>query len=94
MEGRIMSRDFIRKYTEEERVKIVEEALACESNSLVAAKYYNINSGLVFNWKCNYRRYKQTLKPKNTTQTKDKEIIVDYKKADKKTKEKCKDVDL
>ncbi|WP_010297276.1 helix-turn-helix domain-containing protein [Clostridium senegalense] len=54
-----MSGNFIRKYTEEERVKIVEEALTCGSNSLVAAKY-NIYSGLVSNWKCNYRRYKQT----------------------------------
>ncbi|WP_010291423.1 helix-turn-helix domain-containing protein [Clostridium senegalense] len=88
-----MSGNFIRKYTEEERVKIVEEALACGSNSLVAAKY-NIHSGLVSNWKCNYRRYKQTLKPKNATQPKDEEIIVDYKKEYKKTKEKCKDLEL
>ncbi|NEU06680.1 transposase, partial [Clostridium senegalense] len=42
----------------------------------------------------NYRRYKQTLKPKNATQPKDEEIIVDYKKEYKKTKEKCKDLEL
>jgi len=34
-----MSDKFVRRYTEEERVKIVEEALSCGSNSLVEAKY-------------------------------------------------------
>lgn len=33
---------FIGKFTEEERVKIVEEVLACGSNALIANKY-NIN---------------------------------------------------
>lgn len=54
---------FIRKFTEEERVKIVEEALECGSNSLIAAKY-NINPMQLSNWKCSYRRYGQTIKPK------------------------------
>ncbi|WP_454052550.1 transposase [Clostridium sp. Marseille-Q7071] len=88
-----MSENFIRKYTEEERVKIVEEVLACGSNSLVAAKY-NIHSGLISNWKCNYRRYKQTLKPKNAKQPKDDQIIIDYRKEYKKTQEKCKELEL
>lgn len=88
-----MSENFIRKYTEEERVKIVEEALACGSNSLVAAKY-NIHSGLISNWKCNYRRYKQTLKPKNDKESKDNEVIIDYKKEYKKTQEKCEELEL
>lgn len=34
-----MSDKFVRRYTEEERVKIVEGALSCGSNSLVEAKY-------------------------------------------------------
>ncbi|SFU64857.1 Transposase [Clostridium sp. DSM 8431] len=54
---------FTRKFTEEERVKIVEEVLACGSNALIAAKY-DINQVQISYWKCNYRRYGQTLKPK------------------------------
>ena len=80
--------NFIRKYTEEERVKIVEEALQYGSNSLIAAKY-NINPVQICNWKSCYRKYGQTLKPK-----KPKELecpITDYKKqCALLTKEKCK----
>ena len=69
--------NFIRKYTEEERVKIVEEALQFGSNSLIAAKY-NIHPVQISKWKSCYRKYGQTLKPKI-----DKELekpITDYKK--------------
>lgn len=68
---------FIRKYTEEERVKIVEECLQYGSSSLVASKY-NINPVLLCKWKSCYRKYGQTLMPK-----KPKELdspIPDYKK--------------
>lgn len=68
---------FNRKFTEEERVKIVEEILECGSNSAIAAKY-NINPMQLSNWKCCYRRYGQTLKPK-TKKSLDKPIP-DYKK--------------
>ncbi|WP_244833550.1 helix-turn-helix domain-containing protein [Clostridium sp. BJN0001] len=68
---------FIRKFTEEERVKIVEETLACGSNSLIAAKY-DINSHQISYWKCNYRRYGKTLKPKKAQVLSEK--IPDYKK--------------
>jgi transposase-like protein len=93
MEGCLMSDKFVRRYTEEERVKIVEEALSCGSNALVEAKY-NLNKSLLSRWKCNYRRYKQTLKPKDTKEPKTDEIIVDYKKEYKKTQEKCKKLEL
>ncbi|OBR90608.1 transposase [Clostridium ragsdalei P11] len=69
--------NFIRKYTEEERVKMVEEALQYGSNSLVAAKH-NINPVLLSRWKSCYRKYGQTL-----MQKKSKELdspIPDYKK--------------
>ncbi|MDD3223417.1 MAG: transposase [Clostridium sp.] len=69
--------NFIRKYTEEERVKMVKEALQYGSNSLVAAKY-NINPVLLCKWKSCYRKYGQTL-----MQKKSKELdnpIPDYKK--------------
>lgn len=69
--------NFIRKYTEEERVKMVEEALQYGSNSLVAAKY-NISPVLLCKWKSCYRKYGQTL-----MQKKSKELdspIPDYKK--------------
>lgn len=85
-----MSTRFIRKFTEEERVKIVEEALECGSNSLIAAKY-DLHPGLVSNWKSNYRKYHQTIKPKDR---KEKEIIVDYKKEYKKLLEDNKEKDL
>jgi transposase-like protein len=69
--------NLIRKYTEEERVKMVEEALQYGSNSLIAAKY-NINPVLLCKWKSCYRKYGQTLEAKQP-----KELdspILDYKK--------------
>jgi transposase len=69
--------NFIRKYTEEERVRIVEEALQYGSNSLIAAKY-NINPVLLCRWKSCYRKYGQTLEPQKP---KELEILMpDYKK--------------
>lgn len=85
-----MSTRFIRKFTEEDRVAIVEEALQCGSNAAVAAKY-NINQMQLSNWKGNYRRYHQTLKPKNCEE---KDIIADYKKEYKKLLEENKEKDL
>lgn len=85
-----MSTRFIRKFTEEERVAIVNEALECGSNVLVAAKY-KINPNQLSNWKNNYRRYHSTLKPKNV---KEKEIIQDYKKEYHRLLEENKEKDL
>lgn len=68
---------FIRKFTEEERVKIVEEVLECGSNSLIAAKY-DINPVQICNWKSCYRKYGKTLKPKAAKLLD--EPIPDYKK--------------
>lgn len=85
-----MSTRFIRKFTEEERVSIVVEALECGSNALIASKY-NINPNQLSNWKNNYRRYHQTTKPKDCSE---KEIIQDYKKAYLKAIEENKEKDL
>lgn len=85
-----MSTRFIRKFTEEERAAIVVEALECGSNALIASKY-NINPRQLSNWKGNYRRYHQTIKPKNGEE---KEIIADYKKAYLKAVEENKEKDL
>jgi len=88
-----MSKKFIRKFTEEERVEIVKEVLECGSNALIAGKY-DIHKGLISNWKCNYVRYKQTLKPKESKEVSDEEQIVNYKREYKKSEEKCKDLEL
>lgn len=82
---------FINKFTEEQRVEIVEESLATGSNSLVAAKY-NIHSGLISNWKGNYRRYGKTIKPKEAKLLD--EIIPDYKKENKSLKKENDDLKL
>lgn len=68
---------FIRKFTEEQRVKIVEEVLECGSNSLIAAKY-DLSYSLLSKWKNNYRRYGKTIQPKEAV-TLD-EPIPNYKK--------------
>ncbi|WP_454054320.1 transposase [Clostridium sp. Marseille-Q7071] len=85
-----MSIKFTRKFTEEERVAIVKEALEYGSNALVATKY-DINPKLLSTWKGNYRRYQQTLKPK---EPKEENIIVNYKKEYKKLVEENKQKDL
>lgn len=81
---------FIRKFTEEERVAIVEETLEYGSTELVAAKH-GLSSGLIANWRGNYRRYHQTLKPK---EPKEVDIIVNYKKEYKRMVEESKEKDL
>lgn len=68
---------FTRKFTEEERVKIVKEALEYGSNVLVASKY-DIHYGQISNWKSCYRKYGQTLKPKDEKVLE--KPIDDYKK--------------
>lgn len=68
---------FTRKFTEEERVKIVEEVLEYGSNVLVAAKY-DIHPKQISNWKSCYRKYGQTIKPKEAKMLD--EPIPDYKK--------------
>ena len=68
---------FTRRFTEEERVKIVVEALEYGSNSLVAAKY-DINPVQLSNWKSCYRKFGQTLKPKELKELD--EPIPNYKK--------------
>ncbi|WP_291568465.1 transposase [Clostridium sp. UBA2485] len=85
-----MTTKFTRKFTEEKRVAIVKEALEYGSNALVAAKY-DINPKLLSTWKGNYRRYQQTLKPK---EPKEENIIVNYKKEYKKLVEENKQKDL
>lgn len=69
--------NFIRKYTEEERVKMVEEALQYGSNALIAEKY-KINPVLLCKWKSCYRKYGQTLEPKKSKELEN--PIPDYKK--------------
>jgi len=64
LRGENMTTKFTRKFTEEERVAIVKEPLEYGNNALVAAKY-DINPKLLSTWKGNYRRYQQTLKPRN-----------------------------
>jgi transposase len=85
-----MSVRFKRKFTEEERVAIVNEVLETGSNSLIAAKY-DINQVQLSTWKCNYRRYQQTIKPKETIET---ELIPNYKKEYKKAVKTIQDKDL
>lgn len=83
--------DFKRKFTEEERVKIVEEVLACGSNSLIAAKH-DINYVQLSNWKNNYRRYGQTLKPSEPKAVN--ELIPDYKNEYKKLLKEKQELEL
>jgi len=71
-----MSEKFIRKFTEEERVSYVKEALEAGSNILIAKKY-SIHPNLLSKWINNYRRYQQTLEPKEVVKN---EVIPNYKK--------------
>lgn len=88
-----MSEGFIRKFTEEERVAIVEETLQYGSVSLVAAKH-GLNPGLISNWKSNYVRYKQTLKPKEDKKESKENLPIDYKRKAKKLEEEIKEKEL
>lgn len=82
---------FKRKFTEEERVKIVEDVLSCGSNSLIAAKH-DINYVQLSTWKNNYRRYGQTTKPKEEKELS--EIIPDYKNSYKKLLKEKQELEL
>lgn len=81
---------FKRKFTEEERMKFVNEALQSGSNILISKKY-DINPVLLCRWVCNYRRYGQTLEPK---ESKDVEVIPNYKKEYKKAMKKIQDQEI
>ena len=85
-----MEKKFIRKFTEEERVGYVMEVLETGSNVLIAKKY-DINPKQLSNWVNNYRRYKQTLKPKVVV---DQKPIPNYKKEYTKMKEQLEEKDL
>lgn len=85
-----MEEKFIRKYTEEQRVEFVKEVLESGSNILIAKKY-DLNPNLLSRWVNNYRRYHQTIKPKDKV---DKETIPNYKKEYNKLKKEVEDKDL
>ena len=81
---------FTRKFSEDQRVSFVKEVLESGSNILIAKKY-DLNCQLLSRWVNNYRRYSQTLEPK---EPKNNEIIPNYKKEYKKAIEKIKDQEL
>lgn len=81
---------FTRKFSEEERLKYVNEALECGSNILICKKY-DINQVLLSRWVNNYRRYGQTLAPKEQV---DKEVIPNYKKEYNKMKKELEEKEL
>lgn len=85
-----MTKKFIRKYTEEQRLSYVNEVLECGSNILIAKKY-DINAVLLSKWVTTYRRYGQTIAPKEPVE---KEIIPNYKKEYKKLKKELDEKDL
>ena len=63
---------FKRRFTEEQRVKYVNEVLESGSNVLIAKKY-DINQVQLSSWVNNYRRFGQTLKQYEKAQYKIKE---------------------
>lgn len=81
---------FKRRFTEEERVSYVNEVLESGSNILIAKKYA-INEVQLSTWVNNYRRYGQTLEPK---EPKNQDIIPNYKQEYKKAQEKIKEQEL
>lgn len=81
---------FKRRFTEEQRAKFVNEALESGSNILIAQKY-NLHPGLLSRWVSNFRRYGQTLEPKEPIATK---IIPNYKKEYKKYKKKNEELEV
>lgn len=76
--------------TEEERVKFANEVLESGSNILIAKKY-DIHPCLLSRWVTNFRRYGNTLGPKNSKKT---TVIPNYKKEYKKYMEKTKELEL
>lgn len=81
---------FKRRFTEEQRVAYVNEVLESGSNVLIAKKY-DINQVQLSYWVNNYRRYRQTLPPK---EPKEQKAIPNYKKEYKKAQEKIKEQEL
>lgn len=81
---------FIRKFTEEDRVKFVTEALQSGSNILIAKKY-EIHPGQLSKWISNYRRYGVTLAPKEPVE---KDVIPNYKKEYSKLKKELEEKEL
>jgi transposase len=81
---------FTRRFTEEQRIKYVNEVLESGSNILIAKKY-DLHQGLLTKWVSNYRKYGQTLKPKEPKCSK---VIPNYKKEYKKAIEKIDDLEL
>ena len=81
---------FKRKFSEEQRVAYVKEVLESGSNSLIAKKY-DINPVQLSTWVNNYRRYSQTIKPKNP---KEGEILPNYKKEYHKFKDENEELKL
>lgn len=84
---------FKREFSEEQRVKFVTEALEIGSN-IVIAKKYNINQVLLSRWLNNYRRYGQTLEPKDAAEDNNNKTIPNYKKEYKKAAEKVDELEL
>lgn len=85
-----MEKRFVRKYTEEQKVGYVNEVLESGSTILIARKY-DLNESLLSQWVNNYRRYKQTIKPKVVVEQ---EVIPNYKKEYKKLKKELEAKDL
>ena len=85
-----MSMKFRRIFTEAERQAYVMEVLE-SGTSIFVSKKYDINKVLLSRWVCNYRKYHQTLAPKDK---KEKEIIPNYKKAYNKLKNDLLDKEL
>lgn len=81
---------FKRKFTEEDRMKFVLEALEYGSNEAVAKKY-DLNSAVLSRWLNSYRRYGVTLMPKEKKIDK---IVPNYKKEYLKLQKELEDKDL
>jgi len=84
---------FIRKFTEDQKVDYVNQVLESGSNILIAKKY-DINPVLLSRWVSNYRRYGQTLEPKELKNPSESEIVPNYKKEYKKSLEVIKEQEL
>ena len=81
---------FKRKFSEEERIRIVNEVLECGSNTTIA-KLRKVHQVQLSRWVTNYRRYGVTIMPK---EPKIKEVIPNYKKEYEKMKKDIADKDL
>lgn len=86
----MMPTKFKRTFSEAQRQEIVNEVLESGSNILIARKY-DINPVQLSHWVSNFRRYNQTLKPKELNEE---EIIPNYKKAYKKVQKELEEKEL